>query len=228
MLPSAVIKPQAQVYRAQPAAEKAFAWADVLAGDIGAIRRYAPANLKRKTVVVECATPEDVADLRERGVSILVTLMPSTDGEKTLGTLVRRCDRSHACCAHAKTQTPPSTKTPTSISWPTSSGRPAFATSNPPKQASIALPSSSTPSTSASSTTTKPSVGPAICPDKLVETVAAYMWPMYISRITGGQSPTTGQKIEGHLYSLAATPREMMRHGERFTYSRLNMGGTHG
>ena len=60
-------------------------------------------------------------------------------------------------------------------------------------------------------------------PDKLVETVAAYMWPMYISRITGGQSPTTGQKIEGHLYSLAATPREMMRHGERFTYSRLNM-----
>jgi predicted amino acid dehydrogenase len=45
---------------------------------------------------------------------------------------------------------------------------------------------------------------------------------MYLSRITGGQSPTTGQRIEGHLISLAATPRQMMSHGERFTYDRLN------
>jgi hypothetical protein len=78
------IKPQAGVPGA-PRAEKPFAWADVLAGDIGAIRRYAPATLKRKTVVVECASPEDVADMRARGVSILITLMPATDGEKSLG-----------------------------------------------------------------------------------------------------------------------------------------------
>ncbi len=30
-----------------------FRWADIIAGDIGAIRRYAPAELRRKTVVVE-------------------------------------------------------------------------------------------------------------------------------------------------------------------------------
>jgi predicted amino acid dehydrogenase len=52
--------------------------------------------------------------------------------------------------------------------------------------------------------------------------VAAYIPPLYISRITGGQSPTTGQRIEGHLISLGATPRQMLRHGERFTYRRLN------
>ncbi|HUM69535.1 MAG TPA: serine carboxypeptidase, partial [Chloroflexota bacterium] len=38
---------------------------------------------------------------------------------------------------------------------------------------------------------------------------------------TGGQSPTTGQRVEGILISLGATPRQMMRHSERFTYDRL-------
>ena len=49
----------------------------MIAGDIGAIRRYAPADLKRKTIVVEYANEEDVQDLRKRGASILVTMMPS-------------------------------------------------------------------------------------------------------------------------------------------------------
>ena len=48
------------------------------------------------------------------------------------------------------------------------------------------------------------------------------MPPMYVSRIIGGVSPTTGQRIEGVLICLGATPRQMLRHGERFTYSRLN------
>ncbi len=41
-------------------------------------------------------------------------------------------------------------------------------------------------------------------PDSIVERVAAYMPPMYLSRITGGQSPTTGQRIEGHLITLGS------------------------
>jgi predicted amino acid dehydrogenase len=52
--------------------------------------------------------------------------------------------------------------------------------------------------------------------------VAAYIPPLYVSRVTGGQSPTTGQRIEGYLISLGATPRQMMRHDERFTYRQLN------
>ncbi len=59
-------------------------------------------------------------------------------------------------------------------------------------------------------------------PDELVEAVAAYIPPLYLSRITGGQSPATGQRIEGMLVSLGATPRQMMSHGPRFTYTRLN------
>ena len=59
-------------------------------------------------------------------------------------------------------------------------------------------------------------------PDALVEEVAAYFPPMYLSKITGGRSPTTGQKIEGYLISLAATPSQMMKRDEHFTYKRIN------
>ncbi|HNC45171.1 MAG TPA: serine carboxypeptidase, partial [Acidobacteriota bacterium] len=59
-------------------------------------------------------------------------------------------------------------------------------------------------------------------PNSLVERLAAYMPPMYISRITGGISPTTGQRIEGYLITLSATPRQMMRMDPRFTYKQLN------
>jgi len=45
---------------------------------------------------------------------------------------------------------------------------------------------------------------------------------MYVGRIAGGRSPTTGQRIEGHLFALGSTPRQMMRHSPRFTYNRLN------
>lgn len=58
-------------------------------------------------------------------------------------------------------------------------------------------------------------------PDWFVENVGAWFPPFYISRVRGGQSPATGQRIEGFMYTLGATPRQMMRHRERFTYSRL-------
>jgi hypothetical protein len=62
-----------------------FLWADVIAGDIGAILRYGPDTMARKTVVVECATPAELDALKQRGVSIVVTLMPSLDPQSTLG-----------------------------------------------------------------------------------------------------------------------------------------------
>ena len=61
-----------------------------------------------------------------------------------------------------------------------------------------------------------------LLPDALVEAVAARMPPMFISRIRGGRSPSTGQRIEGLLFSLGATPRQIMGRAERFTYAQLN------
>ena len=68
----------------EPRDASAFAWADVLAGDIGVIRRHAPADLKHKTIVAEWATDEDLADLRGAGVNILITMMPALDGRGEL------------------------------------------------------------------------------------------------------------------------------------------------
>ncbi|MGB4872027.1 MAG: hypothetical protein WBP47_18370, partial [Candidatus Promineifilaceae bacterium] len=214
------IRPQAG-QPGTPRAAAPFEWADVIAGDIGAIRRYAPAKLKHKTVVVECASDTDAADLRERGVAILVTLMPSTEGEKSLGRWPAAAIEAMLAALRANTTDPLTEDTyldlMAEIEWtpgirylqPSEAGINRFAFVIHPLNVKFIHNDPRFRWT-------------RYLPNKLVETVAAYMPPMYISRITGGQSPTTGQKIEGYLFSLAATPREMMRHGERFTYNRLN------
>jgi predicted amino acid dehydrogenase len=59
-------------------------------------------------------------------------------------------------------------------------------------------------------------------PGALVEWIAAWFPPIYLSRITGGRSPQTGQRIEGYLYSLGLTPRQMMMRSPEFTYQRID------
>ena len=58
-------------------------------------------------------------------------------------------------------------------------------------------------------------------PSRLIELVSAYVWPLYLSRITGIRSLATGQEVEGLLFTLGATPRELMRRRPDFTYRRL-------
>jgi predicted amino acid dehydrogenase len=59
-------------------------------------------------------------------------------------------------------------------------------------------------------------------PRALVEAVAAYMPAMRVGRARGGCSPTTGQPIEGLIYALGATPRQMLTRPPEFTYRRLD------
>src|SRR5690606_39244009 len=49
-------------------------------------------------------------------------------------------------------------------------------------------------------------------PHAWVERAVAYMPPLYLSRMRGIQRAATGQKVEGYLYTLGATPRQMMQH----------------
>ena len=58
-------------------------------------------------------------------------------------------------------------------------------------------------------------------PNDWVERLAAHMPPRPVGRITGGRSPETGQRIEGHLFTVGATPRQMLTRPPRFTYDRL-------
>ena len=198
-----------------------FEWADLVAGDIGAIRRYAPASLVHKTVVVESASDEDLEDLRRRGVSVVVTLMPSLEGKGELGRASAATIEALLVALRPDPNAPLTEDTyldlMAEMDWtpavrylqPEEAGINRFAFVIHPLDVTFIHKDKRFRLT-------------RYLPDELVEAVAAYMPPIYLSRITGGKSPTTGQRIEGYLFTLGATPRQMMNHGERFTYAQLN------
>ena len=201
-------------------AESAFDWADIIAGDVGAIRRYAPASLKRKTVVVEYANEADLTDLRGRGASIVVTMMPALDS----GNLGRWSAATVEATLVALRSDPGAPLTEDTyldllaeIEW-----MPAIRTLQPQEQGINRFSFVIHPLDIRFVHNDRRFRWTRFFPDEIVERVAAHFPPIYLSRITGGQSPTTGQRIEGHLITLGATPRQMMTHGERFTYNKLN------
>lgn len=197
-----------------------FAWADILAGDVGTIRRYAPAKLKRKTVVVERALPEDVDDLTARGASILVTMMPSMGEKGALSPWSAAAIEAALVALRTNPDAPLNEDTyldlMANLEWtpgvrylqPDEAGLNKFAFVIHPLNVNFIHKD-------------KRFTWTKYLPDDIVEPVAAQMPPLYVGKITGGQSPATGQKIEGYLITLGATPREMMSRDENFTYQKL-------
>jgi predicted amino acid dehydrogenase len=59
-------------------------------------------------------------------------------------------------------------------------------------------------------------------PRRLVETAAAHMPAQRVGSVSGGRSPATGQAIEGLIYALGTTPRQMLTRAPEFTYARLD------
>lgn len=198
-----------------------FLVADILAGDIGAIRRYAPNSLKHKLIVVDHADEEDIEDLRQRGAATVITLMPSLDPGSDLGRWPASAIEAALAALRPRPGMPLAEDTYldmlAEMQWtpgirflqPEDKGINRFAFVIHPLNMGFIH--------------RHPVFGfTRYFPDRIVEEISAWMPPMYISRITGGVSPATGQRIEGHLISLGSTPRMMMRHKPEFTYSRLN------
>ena len=204
-----------------PRAAHPFEWADIVAGDMCAIRRYAPDQLTRKTIVVEYASEEDVADMKRRGASIVVTLMPSLGEKGSLGEWSAATLEGVLVALRPQADMPLTEDTyldlMAQIDWaphirylqPEEAGVNKFAFVIHPLEVDFIHKH-------------KWFKWTKYLPDELVEVTAAYMSPLYLSRVVGGKSPTTGQRIEGYLISLGATPRQMMQHDEKFTYTRLN------
>jgi predicted amino acid dehydrogenase len=202
-------------------AARPFQWADVLAGDIGAIRRYAPADLAHKTVVANSASEGDIDDLRRRGVSIAVLLIPNLDGGANRRGWGEATVEAILAALRPNKNAPLNEDTYldmiASLDWkpdirylqPEEEGINRFAFVIHPLDVKFIHQHRVLKWTK-------------YLPDSLVESIAAWFPPMYLSKIRGGISPTTGQRIEGYLFSLGATPRQMMKRGERFTYTRLN------
>lgn len=213
------IFPQAGAPGRTRAAEP-FRWADVIAGDMPAIRRYAPAQLAGKMIVAEWADAEAVADMRARGASILITMMPSLDATDDLGRWSAATIEALLVALRRRPHAPLTEDTYldllADIHW-----RPAIRYLQP-EEAGINRFAFVIHPLDISFIHKHPWFRwTRYLPDALVEEAAAYMPPLYISRITGGQSPTTGQKIEGYLYALGATPRQMMKRPPEFTYKGL-------
>lgn len=59
-------------------------------------------------------------------------------------------------------------------------------------------------------------------PRALVESSAAHMPGARVGRVEGGVSPATGQRVEGLIYALGATPRQMLSRPPEFTYRKLD------
>lgn len=197
-----------------------FEWADILAGEIGAIRRYTPLELKRKTVVVEWATEEDLVDLRQRGVSIVVTMMPPLDDGAPLGRWSAAAVEAALVAMRADPGASLSEDTyldlMADLSW-----HPAVQYLQPEEASINRFAFVIHPLSLRFIRSDRRFRWTRYLPGRLVEFFAAHLPPLYISRITGGQSPATGQRIEGYLISLGATPREMMRRDPNFTYQKL-------
>ncbi|MCI0648045.1 MAG: serine carboxypeptidase [Chloroflexi bacterium] len=201
-----------------PRSARPFDWADVLAGDMGAIRRYAPARLKRKIVVVEAASADDVADLTARGAAAIVTTMPPLGRE--LSHLSAATFEACLVALRPAGDTPLTENTylnlMADLEW-----QPGIRFLQPEEAEINRFAFVIHPLSINFIHKYPPFRWTKFLPDKLVERVAATIPPLYMSRITGVQSPTTGQKVEGYLITLGGTPRELMRRDPGFVYRRL-------
>lgn len=198
-----------------------FHVADILAGDIAPILRYAPEDLKHKTIVVNYADEADVEELRKRGAAIVVTLLPSLDAGDDLARWPASTIEAILAALRKDPSAPLTEDTYldmlADLQW-----TPAIRYLQPEDQGINRFAFVIHPLNLGFIHKHPLLTWTRYLPDRLLEEVAAYMPPLYLSKIKGGVSPTTGQRIEGHLITLAATPRMMMRHNEYFTYRRLN------
>ncbi|MEM8532440.1 MAG: serine carboxypeptidase [Chloroflexota bacterium] len=197
-------------------AEALFRWADVIAGDFAYIRRFAPPNLRGKTIITDDPSPVEIDDLRERGVQTLITMTPelsekhpfvATDVLEAIAVAVMESGPHPtesdllAFIDNAKWQ-----PTVQHLAQEEEKSRFAFVI-HPLSTRFIAK-------------------HPALrwtqyLPQRLVERTAAQIPPLYVSRIRGVRSKATGKEIEGLLFSLGATPRALMKNPPSFAYRRL-------
>ncbi|MGI6711996.1 MAG: quinate 5-dehydrogenase [Bacillota bacterium] len=73
--------------KTKPKYGKYYHEADIIAGDFLFIKKYLPARIQGKMIITNTVTPDDIEDLRSRGLEILVTTTPELNG-RSFGTNV--------------------------------------------------------------------------------------------------------------------------------------------
>ena len=205
-----------------PRAEKLFTWADIIAGDFAYIRRFAPHDLRNKVIITDDPAPDEIADLRERGLATLVTMTPpliGLDGAPVSRPFVATDVLEALAIAIMESGANPDEASLIDFIDQAKWGPTVERMSTAPEKTKFAFvihPLS----------TRYISNDPRFrftryLPQRLVERVAAHFPPMYLSKMKGIRSKATGEELEGLLFTLGATPRELMRRDTSFTYRRL-------
>lgn len=197
-------------------AEQLFRWADVIASDFAYVRRFAPRDLRGRVILTDDPSPAEIDDLRARGVATLITMTPplsedrpfvATDVLEALAVAVMECgpqpseadmlDFIDAADWRPTVQDLAQDERKGRFAFVIHPLAPRYVANHPAFRWTRRL------------------------PPRLVEWVAAQIPPIYVSRIKGIRSKATGREIEGILFSLGATPRELMRRPPSFAYRRL-------
>ncbi len=216
LLPYKFLHPVARGHETKdPRAEILFQWADVIAGDFAYIRHFAPPELKGKTIVTDDPSPAEIEELRASGVVYLVTMTPPLSAEQpfvstdVLEAIVAAIQETGSQPGEAEVLDFIAT-----AGWEST-----VQTLNPPPKPKFAF---VIHPLRTSLIANDPRFGfTRFLPQTLVERVAAYIPPLYLSRIRGIRSKASGEETEGLLFTIGTTPREMMRRPPSFTYRRL-------
>jgi predicted amino acid dehydrogenase len=206
-----------------PRQSAAFQWAQIIAGDMGAIRRYAPGRMDRKTILSECASPEDEMDLRRRGVATLLTTMPPLPSSDANGAdeveparwsaaVIEAC--MAALLGRNNLRESDYLNLLAEVHY-----KPAVVNLQGARVQSFAFVIH--PLTVEQIFTHRIYRYLRWVPHSLVEFIGGYWPPLYLSRMRNIVSEATGEEVHGLLYSLGATPRQLMRHEPNTTYKKL-------
>ena len=200
-----------------PRGSRYFRQAEIIAGNYGYIRRFAPDSLYRKVIITNDLTAADLEELRARGVESVINIAaPPPPGFASVGVDVMEAMLS-TFTDRPRTEI---TRDDYLNLVARSELKPQIITLNEPRlveRFAFVIHPLSTEDIFHHPLPKRL----RFLPKRLIEWVSAFVWPLYVSRITGVRSPATGKEVEGILITLGATPRELMRRQPGFTYRRL-------
>ncbi len=189
---------------------------DVLVATFDELEAYDLEHLAGKVVISSAISPEREADLRARGVSIVLDDVPQPFGE-TINEAVLEAMMLAAAGASELTDDDlldmiVAADLEPRVLRPDGGGRRS-------RFAFVIHPLSQQYFRQVEPINTVAQVAPGFVMDSL-EKALAYAPPLVYSHVTGIVSPT-GDEAEGWLITVGGTPKELMSHSPEFTYRRL-------
>jgi predicted amino acid dehydrogenase len=197
----------------RPIYQAPFEWAEVIVGDYHIIRRYAPNDLEGKIVVTNTVMEADEDDLRDRGVTTLITTTPEMDHRSFADNVLEAIFVAHLAAEGEEVAglTSPQ-RTDRYLNLILQSGiEPRMIDLAPPPRPDAAKFAFIIHPISHEDFFQSPQFRPLrIIPKQILEESAAKFPPVFMGKTTGVET-ADGRRAEGYIYAVPATPRMMMK-----------------